>query len=134
MSGETDQNSNPVRKALRSGAVYSVAGILTAGDAVSAAARGIGRGVQQAPAPRPDMGDAPGTPPQGGGKDVRDLLRSGVAHGLARIIVAGRSVRRAGTGVLQDASERARAIEAPAPVTDPVASADALPQEEASDD
>jgi glycine/D-amino acid oxidase-like deaminating enzyme/nitrite reductase/ring-hydroxylating ferredoxin subunit len=134
MSGKSDQNSNPVRAALRSSAVYSVAGILAAGDAVSAAARGIGRGVQQASAPTPDMGDAPGTRPEGGGKDVGGVLRSGVVHGLARIMVAGRSVRRAGAGVLQDATERSKAIEAPVPVTDAVASTDAPPQEDARDD
>ncbi len=134
MSGESDQNSTPVRKALRTTAVYSVAGILTARDAASAAVRGIGRGVQQAPAPGPDMGDVPGTHPEGGGKDVGGSLRSGVVLGLARIMVAGRSVRRAGTGLLQDATERAKAIEAPAPKSDAGARADVPPQEEARDD
>ncbi|MBA2443539.1 MAG: hypothetical protein H0V53_14255 [Rubrobacter sp.] len=38
------------RKVLRRGAVYGVAGALVAGDAVSAAARGTRRGVQQAAA------------------------------------------------------------------------------------
>ena len=134
MNGESDQNLNPVRKALRSGAVYGVAGILTAGDAVSAAAQRIGRGMQQAPAPRHDMGDVPGTHPEGGGKAVGGSLRSGVVLGLARIMVAGRSVRRVGAGVLQEATRRANAIEAPAPAMDPIASADAPPQEEARDD
>ncbi len=115
MNGGSDQNPNPVGRALRSGAVYSVAGILTARDAVSAAVRGIGRGVQQTPAPGPDMGDVPGTHPEGGGKGVGESLRSGLVRGLARIMVAGRGVRRAGAGVLQDATQRAKAIEAPAP-------------------
>ena len=39
-----------VRGLLRRGAVYGVAGVLIAGDAVSSVARGAGRGVQQAAA------------------------------------------------------------------------------------
>jgi hypothetical protein len=37
-----------VRKVLRSGAVYGLAGALVAGDAVASVARGAGRGAQQA--------------------------------------------------------------------------------------
>ncbi|MBV9453179.1 MAG: hypothetical protein JOZ19_03505 [Rubrobacter sp.] len=37
-----------VRGVLRRGAVYGVAGALIAGDALSTAARGVGRGTQQA--------------------------------------------------------------------------------------
>ncbi len=40
-----------VRKALRRGAVYGVAGVLRAGDAMTSFARGVGRGAQQAAAP-----------------------------------------------------------------------------------
>jgi hypothetical protein len=36
-----------VRKALRQGAVYGVAGALMAGDAIAGFARGVGRGAQQ---------------------------------------------------------------------------------------
>jgi hypothetical protein len=36
-----------VRKALRRGAVYGLAGALKAGDAMTAFARGVGRGTQQ---------------------------------------------------------------------------------------
>jgi hypothetical protein len=36
-----------VRRVLRSGAVYGLAGALIAGDAVSSVARGAGRGAQQ---------------------------------------------------------------------------------------
>ncbi len=36
-----------VRKALRQGAVYGVAGALMAGDAITGFARGVGRGAQQ---------------------------------------------------------------------------------------
>ena len=39
-----------VRKALRRGAVYGVAGALRAGDAVTDFAKGVGRGTQQAAA------------------------------------------------------------------------------------
>jgi hypothetical protein len=37
-----------VRGWLRRGAVYSMAGVLVAGDAISSVARGVGQGVQQA--------------------------------------------------------------------------------------
>lgn len=37
-----------VRGVLRSGAVYGLAGVLIAGDAVGSVARGVGRGAQQA--------------------------------------------------------------------------------------
>lgn len=37
-----------VRKALRRGAVYGVAGALKAGDAMTSFAKGVGRGAQQA--------------------------------------------------------------------------------------
>ncbi len=40
-----------VRKVLRRGAVYGVAGVLRAGDAVTSFAKGVGRGTQQAAAP-----------------------------------------------------------------------------------
>ncbi len=41
--------SPKVRGFLRRGAVYGVAGALKAGDAVTGFARGVGRGMQQAP-------------------------------------------------------------------------------------
>ncbi|HET8627310.1 MAG TPA: hypothetical protein VFL91_07815 [Thermomicrobiales bacterium] len=40
--------SPPVRRVLRRGAVYGLAGLMMAGDAVSSFAQGVGRGVQQA--------------------------------------------------------------------------------------
>ena len=40
--------SPKIRGWLRRGAVYSMAGMLVAGDAISSAARGIGKGVQHA--------------------------------------------------------------------------------------
>ena len=44
-----------VRKFLRRGAVYGLAGVLMAGDAVSSLAQGVKRGVQQsAPEPQPE--------------------------------------------------------------------------------
>ncbi len=46
-----------VRKVLRKGAVYGLAGILMAGDAASALAQGVKRGVQQA-APVDEAGPA----------------------------------------------------------------------------
>lgn len=39
--------SPPVRRVVRRGAVYGLAGIMMAGDALAALAGGIGRGVQQ---------------------------------------------------------------------------------------
>lgn len=108
MGEESDQDSNSVGKALRRGAVYSVAGVLAAGDAVSAAARGIGRALQQSPAPTPDTGGAPESGPKGG-RDVGSTIRSGVVHGLAKVIVAGRSVQRGAASVYREAAEQARA-------------------------
>jgi hypothetical protein len=40
--------SPPVRRVLRKGAVYGVAGVLTAGDAISSFAQGAARGVRSA--------------------------------------------------------------------------------------
>lgn len=40
--------SPPVRRVLRRGAVYGIAGALIAGDAILSFARGLGAGVQQA--------------------------------------------------------------------------------------
>lgn len=40
--------SPQVRNALRRGAVYGLAGLLVAGDAVSSFSRGVGRGIQRA--------------------------------------------------------------------------------------
>ncbi len=113
MNGESDQNSNPVRNALRTGAVYSVAGMLAAGDAISAAARSIRRGVQQAPAPTSDIAadtsDVPRTRPGDGGTDVGGTLRSGVVNGLAMAMVTGRRLRRGAASVFREAAEQARA-------------------------
>ena len=56
-----------VRKVLRKGAVYGLAGILMAGDAVSTLAQGVKRGVQQAApadAPAPVAEEAPETQPE----------------------------------------------------------------------
>jgi len=48
-----------VRGTLRQGAVYGLAGVLTAGDAVGTFVRGVGRGVQRAaPATAEDAADA----------------------------------------------------------------------------
>lgn len=40
--------SPPVRRVLRRGAVYGIAGVMIAGDAIMSFARGVGNGVQQA--------------------------------------------------------------------------------------
>ena len=40
--------SPPVRKVIRRGLVYGIAGVLIAGDAIASFARGVGQGVQQA--------------------------------------------------------------------------------------
>lgn len=46
--------SPQVRNVLRRGAVYGLAGVLMAGDAVSSLARGVKRGVEQRAAPEPE--------------------------------------------------------------------------------
>lgn len=56
-----------VRKVLRKGAVYGLAGILMAGDAVSTLVQGVKRGAQQAApadAPSPVAEEAPVTAPE----------------------------------------------------------------------
>ena len=56
-----------VRKVLRKGAVYGLAGILMAGDAVSTLAQGVKRGVQQATpvdAPGPVAEESPVMQPE----------------------------------------------------------------------
>ena len=40
--------SPPVRRVIRRGLVYGMAGVLIAGDAIASFARGVGQGVQQA--------------------------------------------------------------------------------------
>lgn len=40
--------SPQVRKALRTGAVFGLAGLITAGDAIATFSKSVGRGVQQA--------------------------------------------------------------------------------------
>jgi hypothetical protein len=47
--------SPPVRRVLRRGAVYGVAGALVAGDAIASFARGAARGVQQAASTASDV-------------------------------------------------------------------------------
>ena len=42
--------SPQVRNAVRRGAVYGLAGLLVAGDAISSFSRGVGRGIQRAAA------------------------------------------------------------------------------------
>lgn len=54
--------SPKVRGVLRQGAVYGLAGVLLAGDAVGAVVRGVGRGVQQAATSAADAGTAAATP------------------------------------------------------------------------
>ena len=43
--------SPQVRNALRRGAVYGLAGLLVAGDAITSFSRGVGRGMQRVAAP-----------------------------------------------------------------------------------
>jgi hypothetical protein len=58
--------SPPVRKVLRRGLVYGLAGLLVAGDKVTAAAREIAKSAQQAAAPggssTPETDQAPSPP------------------------------------------------------------------------
>lgn len=54
--------SPKVRGVLRRGAVYGLAGILKAGDAVTAVARGVRRGAQEASVSSSDVPAADGAP------------------------------------------------------------------------
>ena len=55
--------SPQVRKVLRRGAVYGLAGLLMAGDAVSTLAQGVKRGAQQAAEPEASAASVPDTAP-----------------------------------------------------------------------
>ena len=52
--------SPQVRKALRTGAVYGLAGLITAGDAIATFSKSVGRGVQQATSSAQASSNAPG--------------------------------------------------------------------------
>jgi hypothetical protein len=52
--------SPQVRKALRTGAVYGLAGLITAGDAIATFSKSVGRGVQQATSNVQAGSNAPG--------------------------------------------------------------------------
>ncbi|MBV9125289.1 MAG: hypothetical protein JO112_18180 [Planctomycetes bacterium] len=59
--------SEPVRKAMRRGAVYGLAGLLIAGDKIAALARGVAQSAQQAAAgtsAAPEANRSPSSTPQ----------------------------------------------------------------------
>lgn len=77
-----------VRKVIRRGAVYGVAGALMAGDAITGFARGVGRGAQQVAAPTNGAAPeaAPATPsrraPQGAARKAEETMpESNSIHG-----------------------------------------------------
>lgn len=116
MTDESEQQPSPVRRALRRGVVYGVAGVLTAADAVASAARGVAsvpRGVSSPESDRAGQtGEAMAAGSEGGGQAVGVALRRGAVYGLAKMIVAGRGVRRAADGIIRDATERAKGDQA----------------------
>ena len=133
-------SSSRVRRVLRRGAVYGLAGVLLAGDAIGAVARDAGRGPRQAGAP--DPGAAPGatmeaTPGTTAGVGAVAAVRRGTVMGLAKVLQAGDAVastartighdiQQAAAGVAEDA--RAQANTGPqggggAPTTPPAAGA-----------
>jgi hypothetical protein len=61
--------SPPVRRVLRRGAVYGVAGVMVAGDAISSFAKGAARGVRNGADAADGGAEAePGTPAPAGGE------------------------------------------------------------------
>lgn len=58
--------SPQVRRAVRRGAVYGLAGLIVAGDAVSSFAKGVGRGVQTATAGANGRNEAKSVPVETG--------------------------------------------------------------------
>ena len=133
-------SSSRVRRVLRRGAVYGLAGVLLAGDAIAAVARDAGRGPRQAGTP--DTGAAPGatmeaTPGTTAGVGAVAAVRRGTVMGLAKVLQAGDAVastartighdiQQAAAGVAEDA--RAQANTGPqggggAPTTPPAAGA-----------
>lgn len=139
-------SSSRVRRALRRGAVYGLAGVLLAGDAIGAVARDARGGPRQPGAP--DPGAAPGatmeaTPGTVAGAGAVAAVRRGTVVGLAKVLQAGDTVastartighdiQQAAAGVAEDA--RAQANTGPqrgadAPATPPATGA---PQDAAS--
>lgn len=60
--------SPQVRRAVRRGAVYGLAGLIVAGDAVSSFAKGVGRGVQTATSGANGRNEAKSVPVETGGE------------------------------------------------------------------
>ena len=114
-------SSSRVRRVLRRGAVYGLAGVLLAGDAIGAIARDAGRGPRQAGAP--DPGAAPSatevtTPGTAAGAGAVAAVRRGAVMGLAKVLQAGDAVastartvghdiQQAAAGVAEDARAQA---------------------------
>jgi hypothetical protein len=126
-------SSSRVRRVLRRGAVYGLAGVLRAGDAIGAVARDAGRGPRQpgAPAPGGAQGATPeATPGMAAGAGAVAAVRRGTVMGLARVLQAGDTVastartighdiQQAAAGVAEDARAQAntgpqRGADAPA--------------------
>lgn len=117
-------SSSRVRKVLRRGVVYGLAGVLMAGDALASTARDVGRGAGQPGALDPHAGEGAtagatrGT--EGSNSTLSGLLRRGVVSGLAKVMTAGdtlsatarsvgRDIQQAKATVVQDAAAQAEA-------------------------
>ena len=117
-------SSSRVRKALRRGVVYGLAGVLRAGDALAATAREAGRaaGPPGAPDPQGTAGTAAGatTDTAGNSGTFPGLVRRGAVSGLARAMTTGevlaatargaaRNMQQATATVMQEAAAQAQA-------------------------
>lgn len=106
-------SSSRVRRVLRRGAVYGLAGVLLAGDAIGAVARDAGRGPRQAGAP--DPGGAQGatmeaTAGTAAGVGTAAVVRRGTAMGLAKVLQAGDAVASAARTIGHDIQQAAAGV------------------------
>jgi len=117
-------SSARVRKALRRGVVYGLAGVLMAGDKLASTARDVGPAAGRSGAPDPPdaAGAATGATagPAGSNDTLAGLVRRGAVSGLATMLTvgetlsatarsAGRDIQRATATVVRDAAAQAKA-------------------------
>jgi len=117
-------SSSRVRKVLRRGVVYGLAGVLMAGDTLTSTARAVGHDAGQPGAPDPHdaegatTGATAGT--AGSSSTLAGLLRRGAVSGLATMLTvgetlaatarsAGRDIQQATATVVRDAAAQAKA-------------------------
>lgn len=99
-------SSSRVRKVLRRGVVYGLAGVLLAGDALASTAREVKGGAGQRGVPDPHTAaDAAVGAQMGmgdGNSTLPGLLRGGAVSGLAKVMTAGEALSSAARGAARN--------------------------------